>query len=67
MSALSKFSRTIKPDMRKHGSPFRFVTGNGSNPTCSLKSFESRRKLGDGRINKGFKGKTSKVDDPDIK
>ena len=65
MSTLSKFSSTIKGDMRKKGSPFRFVTGN--NPTSSLQSYSSRRTLGEGRINKSFKGKTNKVYDEDIK
>ena len=65
MSTLSKFSSTIKGDMRKQGSPFRFITAK--NPTCSLVSYESRRELGQGRINKNFKGKTNKVYDDDIK
>ena len=65
MSTLSKFSSTIKGDMRKQGSPFRFITAK--NPTSSLVSYESRRQLGEGRINKNFKGKTAKVYDSDVK
>ena len=52
MNTLSKFSSTIKTDMRKQGSPFRFLT---KNPTSSLESYQSRRTLGNGRINKAFK------------
>ena len=55
MNTLSKFSSTIKTDMRKEGSPFRFLT---KNPTSYLESYQSRRTLGNGRINKIFKMNT---------
>jgi len=62
MEALSQYSATIKGDLRKRGSPFRY--GSKEKPNQAQ---ESRRALGDGRTNKVFAGATPKLRDPDIR
>ena len=61
MDALSQYSSTIKGDLRKRGSPFRY----GSKEAQPAQ--ESRRALGDGRANKVFAGATPKLKDSDIR
>lgn len=61
MDALSQYSSTIKGDLRKRGSPFRYGSKDAK------QAQESRRALGDGRANKMFAGPTPKLKDPDIR
>ena len=59
---LSKFSSIVKPDGRSiPGSPFRY------NQKVSFTSNIQRKQIGDGRLNKIFKGKTATLKDDDVK
>lgn len=64
MDALSQYSTTIKGDLRKRGSPFRYRSKDGNS---ALKAQENRRALGEGRANKIFSGATPTLKDSDIK
>jgi len=63
MEKLSEVSSIIKRDNRSinPGSPFKY------NTNFNYKSNIARKTLGDGRINKVFKGKTSTLKDDDIR